>query len=228
MADLIDTKESAELAEVNAAGQCIAALRSELAQCEVKMGKLGKQEGELSRKANAAADDIRNEAVQAALEDREPRKPDPALVQAVRKGGQFKDTAAAARDHLAREREVIRAQIADAEDVFAGAVFKLTGELNARAQAAVIECLTAAAGPLRDLLAIDAIHARFCGNRRLKVKLDSNATAPFSGEHVVKAFTDKLPVQFRTPAIELLELHKQAGAVVQELSDKISQGDMIG
>lgn len=142
------------------------------------------------------------------------------VAELVQKARQVAGSTPAALEKLARERSDLSARLIEAKAAFAGEVFDDVRQRQKAAQQTITDGLAAIAPALTELLALTEVQRRYCGGERT-IKLNPGEATPWAGDVVVRNFTERLPLHFKSPAIELLTLTEQSSATVKELVAEI-------
>ena len=201
----------------------VADLERQVSELDATDAKVVSTASDLDRQAQAVlaahnelqADDI--------IAGEQPRPMSREDAELVRKARQVAGSTPAAQEKLRRERSDLSERLIEAKAALAGLIFADVRRRQLAAQRTIRDALAATAPELAALLALSEIQRRFCGGERT-MKLASGEAPPFAGDVVVKNFTDRLPLQFKSSAIELLTLTEQSSAAVKELVAEI-EGD---
>jgi hypothetical protein len=195
-------------------------LKRQIAELDAKLAKLGSAASDLQRQAQAVLAAYSEQSAEKILagEDLLPISREDA--ELVRKARRVVDSTPAAREKLEDERSELSAQLIKAEAAFAGEVFVYVRQRQRDAQRRITDAFAALAPDFIELLALNEAQRRYCGSQRT-MTLKAGEAPPWSGDVVVKNLTERLPLQFKSNAIELLSLTEQSSARVQEVIAEI-------
>lgn len=192
----------------------------QIAEVRARRAAVNSNTDGLERQAQAVLTDhnaLQGDDIGAGLQ---PRPMSRENTELVRRARQMAAATPAALEKLAREESDLLVGLTEARAAFSGAVFASVRERQKAAQLTITDAVAAVAPALAELLALGEIQRKYCGGERT-MKLSPGEAPPFSGDVVVKNFTDRLPLQFKSSAIELLKLTEQSADRVKELVAEI-------
>lgn len=198
----------------------VADLARQHAEADTNRAKTVSTASDLERQAQAALaahNELQADDIIAGLQ---PRPLSREGAELVRRARQVTGSMPTVAEKLDRDLSDLSARLIEAEATFAGEVFAYVRQRQRDAQRAITDALAAIAPELADLLALNEVQRRYCGGERT-MRLKPGEAAPWGGDVIVKNFTDRLPLQFKSSPIELLELTRLSADVVKELVAEI-------
>jgi hypothetical protein len=214
------TVAAGALDAVHTAYRDLGAIRERGKRLAAKLSRVKREGDSANLSAQRAAEKLQEKMMANLLEGRPADEGvDLALVGQIKQGDHVAGASKAALQSIEMECAANASELAEAQSVFAGAVFALTTELQAAAATEIIKLWPSMAPAMAQLLAIDEVRARYCGDR---LKLSGlKEDRPWSGTAIVRKLAGGIPDQLAAPAIALESLLNRAKPLVGSIIEQI-------